>query len=153
MSISTAQVVSVFRRHGDKPQRALIRRLAKSQSALGALSDICTGDYPPSVVRWAVEALGAIRGPVALGLIKCSLKHPAMSVRLHAILGISAFNDRSLAKYLRPLLRDESGGIRVNALAAVGALKPNWLPSELRRAIKDDKDYVRRLAARLQSGA
>ena len=72
-----------------------------------------------------------------------------MSVRLHALLGVVALDEPRLANYLRPLLRDESGGVRINALSAVSTMKPRWLKAELTAALKDEKPYVRKLAKRL----
>jgi HEAT repeat protein len=147
---AVSEIVAVFRLHGEERQRALIAELARGGApALAALAGICEGEQPPSVVRWAVEALGRFRGARVEALLKRALKHPAMSVRLHALLAVRALDEPRLASALRPLLRDESGGIRVNALAMVAELKPRWLAVELKRALRDEKAYVRHLAGKL----
>jgi HEAT repeat protein len=152
--LPAARIVAVFRQHGEQRQHALIAKLARGgPPALAALSEICAGDHPPSVVRWAVEALGRFRGERVEAILKRALKHPAMSVRLHAMLAVRSLGEPRLAAALLPLLRDESGGIRVNALALVAELGPRWLPDELRRALRDEKTYVRKLAERLISEA
>lgn len=78
-----------------------------------------------------------------------ALRSPHMSVRLHAICAVRGFGNPRRAAALRPLLRDESGGIRVNALAVAAEYRPPWLKAELTRLSRDPKDYVRRLAKRL----
>lgn len=151
--MTTGKTAEVFAAHGDTRQRALIRRMAKSPSrALPVLLELTGAEYSPSVQRWAVEALGHLPERVAWRPVALALRSPHMSVRLHAICAVRAFGNRRRAAALRPLLRDESGGIRVNALAVVGEFGPRWLGAELKRAARDPKDYVRRLAKRLQAG-
>ena len=150
MTITESRIARVFKMHGENHQRQLIARLVRlGPQALTPLCGICEGDYPPSVVRWAMDALGLFPGPRALRRIKGGLMHSSMSVRLHAMLAVRQLNDGALARYIRPLLDDESGGIRVNAVAIIAELKPKWLKTELRRALSDDKAYVREIAARL----
>jgi HEAT repeat protein len=143
-------VLAGFRAHGDLRQRSLILRLAKSPAqALPILTELAGNQYPPSVQRWAIEGLGRLPERLAWPLVSQALRSPHMSVRLHAICAVRDFGNRRRAAALRPLLRDSSGGIRVNALAVVGEFRPPWLKAELKRASRDPKDYVRRLAARL----
>ncbi len=150
--MTTDPVAKVFAMHGDARQRALIRRLAKSPAqALPVLMELTGTGYSPSVQRWAVEALGHLPERLAWRPVSRALKSPHMSVRLHAICAVRAFGNRRRAAALRPLLRDESGGIRVNALAVVGEFRPRWLGAELKRAARDPKDYVRKLAVKLGS--
>lgn len=150
--VTTDKAAAVFGAHGDRRQRLLIRRLAKSPSrALPLVLELAGADYSPSVQRWAVEALGHLPERLAWRPVARALRSPHMSVRLHAICAVRAFGNRRRAAALRPLLRDESGGIRVNALAVVGEFRPKWLAVELKRAARDPKDYVRKLAAKLGS--
>jgi HEAT repeat protein len=150
MAISTEEVVSIFRLHGDHRQRELILRLKRDgKGTFPVIKAICNGDYPPSVQRWAVEALGVYDKKIALPLLRKALASRHMTVRLHGLLGIGALGDRKLAALVRPLLRDESGGIRVNALAMAGVMKPRWLKLEAQAALRDEKAYVRSLAKRL----
>lgn len=154
LPLTTGKTAEVFAAHGDTRQRALIRRLAKSPArALPILLALTGEEYSPSVQRWAVEALGHLPERLAWRPVARALRSPHMSVRLHAICAVRAFGNRRRAAALRPLLRDESGGIRVNALAAVGEFRPKWLDVELKRAARDPKDYVRKLAVRLGSAS
>ena len=150
MTITVEQIVDVFRQHGDLKQRKLIQRLKKSGvSTYPLVRSICIGDYPPSIKRWAMEALGTYGRRLTLPLLRSALQSPHMSVRLHAILGIDSLDDPSLAGYIRPLLKDESGGIRVNALTSVARMKPRWLRTAATNAIEDEKKYVRHLARQI----
>ena len=144
------RILGVFRAHGDHRQRALIRRLAKQpRLALPLLKIPASGDYKPSVQRWAIEALGSMPEKLAWPLVAKALCSPHMSVRLHALCAVGAFGNRRRASSIRPMLRDESGGIRINALGLVAHLRPPWLRQELTRARADEKWYVRRLAEKL----
>lgn len=140
-------ILRVFRAHGDHRQRACIRRLAKAD--LPAVKALATGAYPPSVQRWAVEALGRFPEKLAWPTVSRALRSPHMSVRLHALLAVRGFGNPRRAAALRPLLRDESGGVRINALPVVAGFRPKWLGVELKRALRDEKFYVRREARRL----
>lgn len=141
-------IVATFRLHGEQKQRLLIRRLqADEQRYLPMLQAIYAGDYPPSIQRWAIEAMGTF--PAALKTMRSALKHSSMSVRLHAMIGIDSFNDPKNVRYIRPLLADESGGIRLNALDIAAKYRPRWLRSELTRLANDEKSYIRNRARKL----
>ena len=143
-------VVEVFRQHGEVKQRKLIAGLAKhGRDSFPLLKAVYEGEYPPAVKRWAVEAMGSFPSPDALKMLRSALKNPYMSLRLHALIGISRRGNRADARYIKPILRDESGGIRINALEMIALHRPRWLRSELRRLVNDEKWYIRSKAKKL----
>jgi HEAT repeat protein len=149
-SMKVEILVKIFRMHGDHKQRALIRKLsADPSSAFALLKEIIHGNYSPSIQRWAFEGLSVCSKRRALPLLRNGIKSPHMSVRLHALLGIAEFNDSKLASDLRPLLRDESGGVRLNALCIIEKMKPRWLRLEATKALQDEKSYIRQKAKRI----
>jgi HEAT repeat protein len=142
-------IVSVFACPGEKAQLALIARLARDQErSLPLLMSLIDAAYPAAIQRWAVEGLGAINDSAVVRPIVAALKSPHMTVRLHAIRAIQRRGERRLARYLRRLMDDDSGGIRMNALQALVALSPRWIAEVLIAAQEDAKYYVRRYAAR-----
>ena len=70
-NISLETIVKTFALHGDKKQRALIRRLRQGgKRAFIRVRDIARGPYPASVQRWAAEALGVFPAQVALPSVR-----------------------------------------------------------------------------------
>lgn len=135
--MDTKAIVSIFSQHGDKKQRALITHLKKEgKKSLRQLQEIYKGQNPTSVKRWAVEALGSLQSKDVLKTLKSALKNPAMTIRLHAMIAIYHLGDSGNAKLIRPLLKDESGGIRMNALEILIIQKPKWLKVELKKNVK-----------------
>lgn len=148
MNIDT--IVSTFRLHGDNKQRKLIARLKKDgEKYVPMLQAIYKGKYSPSIQRWAIEAMGSFSSDLVLKTLRSALKNPYMSVRLHAMIGIYHLNNPKNIRYIKPLLYDESSGIRINALEIIAQYKPRWLRAELLRLSKDEKSYIRNKAKRL----
>lgn len=142
--MNTQAIISVFRQHGDKKQQALIAQLKKDgKKSLRQLQEIYAGEYPPSVKRWAIEALGSFPARDVIKTLKSALKSPHMTIRLHAMVAIYHLGDSKNAKLLRPLLKDESGGIRINALEILTVYRPKWLKLELLKLANDEKTYIR----------
>ena len=142
-------ILKVFRAHGDAKQRALIQKLGKQKTeTFPAIKTICTGDYAPSIQRWAVEALGVYPLKDALPFLRKALRSPHMSVRLHAVRAIGRLGNPDLARYVKSLTRDESGGIRMNALETLCSLKPRDLKAVLKKALSDEKWYIRQYVER-----
>jgi hypothetical protein len=149
-NMTSEAIAKIFAQHGDHKQRKLILALKKNGAdSVTPLVEICEGDYPPSIKRWAVEALGQFPGQRTLKILRTALKSPHMSVRLHAMVGIAEFGERKNIRYIRPMLSDESGGIRMNALEIIARYKPRWWLSEAQKMTRDAKWYIKDRAKKL----
>ena len=71
-----------------------------------------------------------------------------MTVKLHTMAALTRLNAPKLGRHVAKLIRDESGGVRVNAIDVVAGLGYTGAASVLIKALKDDKWYVRQAAAR-----
>ena len=140
--IRTEAVIRVFEQFGDFPQRKMIARVLKQDNGEDMLRDIADAGHKVSVRRWAVEGLaqGSHRSSVAIA--KRALRDPNMSVRLHAMIGFGFSGKRNRVRWLEPCLFDESGGIRVNAVAILGEHYPSVIKRNLVKLAKDKKPYV-----------
>ncbi len=71
-----------------------------------------------------------------------------MTVRLHALLALdrNAWGPGARAAVLR-LLRDPSGGVRVNAIDVLARHRVRGATGPLTRCLRDEKPYVRLRAA------
>lgn len=148
--MNTQAIISVFRQHGDKKQQALIAKLKKEgKKSLRQLLEIYEGENPPSVKRWAIEALGSFPERDVIKTLKSALKSPFMTIRLHAMTAIYQLGNSKNAKLLRPLLKDESGGIRMNALEILNVYQPKWFKTELKKLANDEKSYIRNKAKKI----
>ena len=133
---------------GEKRPRAAMARLrAMDPTALPSLRRAARIDSRVRVRRWALELLGQMKDRQALPTLKLALQDPAMSVRLHAIHGLVATGATRAGKALIPLLKDPSGGIRVNAVDALRHLRVPDCEAALLQATCDEKWYVRQRAA------
>lgn len=148
--MNTNEIIAVFRQHGDKKQRALITKLKKEgKKSLHQLQEIYYGQNPTSVKRWAIEALGSFPPSDVLKTLQSALKSSFMTIRLHAMIAIYHLGNHKNAKVIRPLLKDISGGIRLNALEILIEYKPKWLKSELKKMVIDEKVYIRNKAKKI----
>jgi HEAT repeat protein len=66
-----------------------------------------------------------------------------MTVRLHALKGLARKKHKKSWKAITFLLKDESGGIRVNAIYALIKLKEKRALSKIEKCLSDQKSYVR----------
>ncbi len=141
------------------PQLAAVsnRRRAQAEERLAALG----GEIVPELAALAREhrnayaragALGAlarIGGPRARAAHLAALRDPAMLVRLHALLRLrQRLWQPSVARAVTRLLRDPSGGVRINAVDVLMEHRVRSAVPALTRALRDDKWYVRQHAAR-----
>ncbi len=75
-----------------------------------------------------------------------ALSDRAMTVRLHALIGLDRnWTPRAAPRVIR-LLEDPSGGIRVNAVTVLGRHRVKSAAGPLVRALRDEKPYVRTAA-------
>jgi len=95
-----------------------------------------------------MDGLGHFRAPAAAALLRRGLRSPHMTVRLHALGAVDRLGTPALIRAVRPLVRDESGGIRVNALALLIRRRVRGLRGILEAARRDPKAYVRAMAAK-----
>jgi HEAT repeat protein len=102
----------------------------------------------PRIRKWSLQALGAIGNKAAAPLLIQALKDERMTVKLHAIRGLSRMKYKPAAARIRMLMSDPSGGIRVNAIDALIELEDRTVSgSVLNRSLADEKWYVRQHAA------
>ncbi|MEI7768044.1 MAG: HEAT repeat domain-containing protein [Phycisphaerae bacterium] len=143
-------IAATFRLPGERRQRALIAKLARTPAqSLPVIMELAAAAQPPAVSRWAVEALGYFPEKVVLPTLLAALGSPHMSVRLHALGAIQQLHNPKLARHLKPLLGDPSGSIRLNTLILLVTMKPRWLKAAARKLMGDSKSYVRGLAVKV----
>ncbi|MEK7466145.1 MAG: HEAT repeat domain-containing protein [Planctomycetota bacterium] len=100
----------------------------------------------PVVLRWVMDGLGHFSSPAAAAAIRRGLRSPHMTVRLHALGAADRLGTPVLIRAVRPLMRDVSGGIRINALALLTRRRVRGLGAILAKARRDPKAYVRAMA-------
>lgn len=71
-----------------------------------------------------------------------------MTVRLYAIGSVVRLGKPALLRHLIPLVKDPSGGVRVNALDALARMKVRGAERAILSALEDSKWYVRLSALR-----
>lgn len=153
MADPTTLVERSFAAHGDRQQRRLIHDRLDDVGFRSICLGICSGDGPIAIRRWAHEACAMLPGRACAAATRRGLADPAMTVRLHSLIGIAARPIGDRPDWLFALLADPSGGIRLNALEALAQLRPRAIHTRLGPLRHDDKAYVRGAVARLTQAA
>jgi len=135
-------------RNDRKASRAVKDLVAQGNLGLGILLALSKTCDRPVVLRWVMDGLGHFRSPAAAAALRRGLRSPHMTVRLHALCAVGRLGTPSLIRAVRSLMRDVSGGIRVNALALLIQKRVRNLSAILKAAKRDPKAYVRAMAAR-----
>jgi len=132
-----------FITHGDHAQRELIKSHIKDPRLMAVCEILCSSAEPVSVQRWAHEALAQIPGRRAGVLTQLGLGSTHMTVRLHTMVGIAHAGIGARIDWLFPLLSDESGGIRLNALEILICHRPRKVRAYFGVLRNDPKAYIR----------
>ncbi|MBL9127650.1 MAG: HEAT repeat domain-containing protein, partial [Verrucomicrobiales bacterium] len=132
------------------PEPGLVRAFAALgpravAAAFEVLERVPVGSLKPD--HWALEVLR--RTDIAsLTPLMASLEHPAASVRVGGLEGLTALGDRAraAAKKLPGVLEDREGEVRVRAWVAAGAcgVAPELLMGRLEAGLNDPVPAVRR---------
>lgn len=133
-------------RNDQKAMRTVARIVALGNRGLTLLLALARTCDRPVVLRWVMDGLGHFRSPAAAAAVRRGLRSPHMSVRLHALCAADRLGHPALIRAVRPLMRDVSGGIRVNALALLIRRRVRNLGAILKAAKRDPKAYVRAMA-------
>lgn len=130
---------------GDLAAEKVIAALAKiGKPALPFLRIAAQDEANPRIRKWALQALGSLGDKKDAPLLIAALKEERMTVRLHAVKGLARL--QLGAAPIAKLLKDESGGIRLNALYALMAIGDVSVLPEIRKCLKDSEWYVRQNA-------
>ena len=131
----------------DKKAEAIIKRLSKiGLTTVPFLMKAAKDLENPRIQKWSLQTLGEIGNKKAAPLLLQALSDNRMTVRLHAIKGLSRMKLKRAAKPIARLLNDDSGGIRVNALYALMSLDDSSVLGKVRRSLSDPQWYVRQNA-------
>jgi hypothetical protein len=142
--VETRHALGVFSRHGDTAQRDLIATLIRRHRGRETLYAIAAGAHSINITRWAVEGCARIIGRKYAALTKRSLTHEAMTVRLHALIGIGLSGIPNRYAWIELCLKDSSGGIRLNAIDLLADLHPRLLDAHRAALLADEKSYIRK---------
>ncbi|WP_374080345.1 HEAT repeat domain-containing protein [Bdellovibrio bacteriovorus] len=149
MSTTTlSTLIEMLDTQSDKAAEKIITKLVGvGKGAIPRLMEAAKNDQKPRIQKWALQALGAIGDKRAAPLLLNALDDERMTVRLHALRGLGKMKYKKGTKKISVLLlNDESGGIRVNALYALMAIKdPSILP-QIQKSLSDPQWYVRQNA-------
>lgn len=130
---------------GDTAAEKVIAALAKiGKPALPFLRAAAKDTANPRIRKWSLQALGSFGEKKDAILLIEALKEDRMTVRLHAVKGLARLGMG--AEPIAKLLKDESGGIRVNALYALMVIGDVSVLPEIRKCLKDSEWYVRQNA-------
>ena len=141
------EIIKIFKSPGEHKQKLLIEKLKlNGDQSVKLLIETLNDTTSIEVKRWIVEAMGEFDTPESRKLIIAALKDKAMSVKLHAIRAVRKINDQKIAKYVLPLIDDESGGIRINALDVIFEFRVRGYKSIIEKCLMDQKEYVRKRA-------
>lgn len=134
------------------------RRVAKREAAIPALAGMKTppvaelramaASSPHTLERrCALTVLLRLRDRSLPRLARRALRDPGMSLRRVGMMAVAAEGGAGAARTLLPLLRDESGGVRVLCAGLLGDLDERCAVPALIRALGDGQWYVRQAAA------
>lgn len=131
-------------------QESSIRRLSRlDRKHLPTLHRLARTHSSAKVRRGLLKALGMIGAPGSRQAVYAGLIDPNMSVRLAALRALPRYWTPVAAAAVRALaMRDESGGIRSNALALLIELDERRIEPLLRKKLRDKKWYIRAMARR-----
>lgn len=128
-----------------KPHQVL-SKVYKNKMGSEILSQIIQGNFSVSAKRWAVEGLGNYSDVLSRELTLKALSNESMTIKLHSIHAISNRGDLKEIKKIKPLIKDESGGIRYNALETLLKYKIKLTKKEIQILQNDEKAYIRKKA-------
>lgn len=156
MSQKIDELISKLDTSSDKIAESVITQLVKIGSqAVPKLLNAATKESKPRIRKWSLQALGAIGDRKAGSLLIKALDDKRMTVKLHAIRGLSRMNYRRAAKDISRMIKDisrmikdTSGGIRVNAIDALVCLRAKSVGAILVQSLQDQQWYVRQHAAK-----
>src|SRR4051812_37549869 len=114
-NIST--LIQKFNQHGERAPLRAVSKVAKyGKLAIPDLTEALQKSNNVRIRRWSAAALGNIGDRKAIPVLRKALRDPNMSVKLRAVFALEELQDPKLGQNLLPLLKDPSGGIRVNAI-------------------------------------
>ncbi len=131
----------------ERRRRTVIDRILRMRPRpVAELRDLARR-HPNAYVRaGALSALIRIRAPGLPSILSAATRDPAMTVRMRVLGALTGGGgDTALAARL---MRDASGGIRVNAIDAAAQRGLRGSAAAVRAGLRDDKWYVRQHAAR-----
>lgn len=120
--------------------------VAIGKTAVPALMRAAKDIRAPRIRKWALQALGSIGDKRAAPLLLEALLDDRMTVKLHSIKGLSKMRYKNGAIPISKLLKDKSGGIRVNALYALVEIGDRSVLPKIRKCLSDPQWYVRQNA-------
>ncbi|PCJ61278.1 MAG: hypothetical protein COA79_06775 [Planctomycetota bacterium] len=129
---------------GEKKPLEVLRKILKHKDGEKILTALITKEYSISAKRWSVEGLGYFNSKSSVNLTLQALTNDSMTIKLHAIHALSIRGNISQIKKIRPLLKDQWGGIRLNALTTLLDFKIKLTKSEIKLLKNDDKNYIRK---------
>jgi hypothetical protein len=142
-----ADVIRAFKKPGEKDQAILIEQLtALGIAGRDILIQVWNDSASIEAKRWAISGLGNYNDSQSRKIIQSSLLNKAMSIRLHGIRAINMIGNKRLGIDLIPLIDDESGGIRINALDVIVGLRVSGWKTIVNKCLTDQKMYVRKRA-------
>ncbi|MCE9583639.1 MAG: HEAT repeat domain-containing protein [Planctomycetes bacterium] len=141
-------ILRLAERNDRRAMKAVGDIVALGPRGFAILEALATSCDRPVILRWVMDGLGHYRSRAAEALLRKSLRSPHMTVRLHALCAVDRLGTPALVRAVRPLVRDKSGGIRINALALLIRRRVRGLDLLLKAALRDPKPYVRVLAAK-----
>ena len=135
---------------GEKEPRRIVAELVKRRAVSEpAVTEALLQNPSCRIRRWCCDVIGGFKDPGLVPQLEQATRDSHMSVRLHALVAISAFRIRQAVQAVGGLLNDESGGVRGNAVVACRAYSdefPEVVP-KLLPLINDEKWYIRREVA------
>lgn len=134
----------------DRAAESVIAKLVKlGAGAVPSLMAAARDLEAPRIRKWSLQALGAIGDRRSGPLLVEALDDERMTVRLHAVRGLRRMRYKPAAKALARLLRDPSGGVRVNAVDALAEVgdRSVAVSRALVAALGDAQWYVRQRAS------
>lgn len=150
---SVRAILDTLGSHRPRAERAAVARLVRVRGRVWPALERAARAHRNAHARGVALAALAQRNPRrARPVLLRALGDRTMVVRLRALIGLNRSPwSPAVARAVAELLRDPSGGIRVNAVDALARRRVRSAAAALERALRDEKGYVRDHAARALS--
>lgn len=137
----------------DHKARSAIRQLwRKGPGALPLALSLFKETTDAHQKLWLLEYFGAFDQALPNRILFAALKNEKMTMRLHALIALRHRGNPRVAARVRPLLKDESGAIRLHAVETLWALQGQKAKKALLPLRQDAKTYVQRRVKQLLQG-
>jgi HEAT repeat protein len=139
------QLINELDTQGDNSAKATIAKLvAIGANALQSLMNAAKNAKKPRIQKWSLRALGEFRDPLVKPILLEAIRDKRMTIRLNALVGLGLLGDGAA---IVPLLKDESPGVRGNAVDVIIRLGYKEAAKDIIPLLEDSQWFVRARAA------